>query len=52
MIIMETAVDCPDNGGAAGVGYGFEYPVFWIDRYHSHSVRQHTRSLFGVKIDC
>jgi catechol 2,3-dioxygenase-like lactoylglutathione lyase family enzyme len=26
----------------ACVGYGFDYPVFWIDRYHPHSVKQHT----------
>ena len=22
--------------------YGVDYPIFWIDRYHPHSVRQHT----------
>lgn len=31
----------PDDGSDA-VGYGFEHPVFWIDRFHPHSVRQHT----------
>jgi catechol 2,3-dioxygenase-like lactoylglutathione lyase family enzyme len=25
-----------------GVGYGVVHPVFWIDRVHPHSVRQHT----------
>jgi catechol 2,3-dioxygenase-like lactoylglutathione lyase family enzyme len=25
-----------------GVGYGVDFPIFWIDRYHPHSVRQHT----------
>ncbi|WNG17799.1 VOC family protein [Cystobacter fuscus] len=25
-----------------GVGYGIDHPVFWIDRYHPHSVKQHT----------
>lgn len=25
-----------------GVGYGVEYPVFWIDRFHPHGVKQHT----------
>jgi catechol 2,3-dioxygenase-like lactoylglutathione lyase family enzyme len=32
----------PDNVGTDGVGYGVQYPVFWIDRYHPHSVKQHT----------
>jgi hypothetical protein len=32
----------PENDEADGVGYGVDYPVFWIDRFHPHSVRQHT----------
>jgi len=32
----------PDGVGSDGVGYGTDYPVFWIDRFHPHSVRQHT----------
>ena len=28
--------------GADGVGYGVDYPVFWIDRFHPHGVKQHT----------
>jgi len=28
--------------GNDGVAYGVEHPVFWIDRFHPHSVRQHT----------
>ena len=39
---MRRAMQIPDDTGTDGVGYGFEYPVFWIDRYHPHSVRQHT----------
>jgi catechol 2,3-dioxygenase-like lactoylglutathione lyase family enzyme len=31
-----------ENDGADGVGYGLNYPVFWIDRFHPHSVKQHT----------
>jgi len=23
------------------IGYGADFPVFWIDRFHPHSVRQH-----------
>jgi catechol 2,3-dioxygenase-like lactoylglutathione lyase family enzyme len=32
----------PANNGADGVGYGVDYPVFWIDRFHPHGVKQHT----------
>jgi catechol 2,3-dioxygenase-like lactoylglutathione lyase family enzyme len=32
----------PDNDGADGIGYGVDYPVFWIDRFHPHHVKQHT----------
>ena len=32
----------PEGTGSDGVGYGVDYPVFWIDRFHPHSVRQHT----------
>ena len=32
----------PDGAGSDGIGYGVDYPVFWIDRFHPHSVRQHT----------
>jgi catechol 2,3-dioxygenase-like lactoylglutathione lyase family enzyme len=31
----------PENDGADGVGYGVDYPVFWIDRFHPHGVEQH-----------
>jgi catechol 2,3-dioxygenase-like lactoylglutathione lyase family enzyme len=32
----------PEGVGTDGIGYGVDHPVFWIDRYHPHSVRQHT----------
>jgi catechol 2,3-dioxygenase-like lactoylglutathione lyase family enzyme len=32
----------PEGVGTDGIGYGVNYPVFWIDRFHPHSVRQHT----------
>jgi catechol 2,3-dioxygenase-like lactoylglutathione lyase family enzyme len=25
-----------------GIGYSLDHPVFWIDRFHPHSVKQHT----------
>jgi catechol 2,3-dioxygenase-like lactoylglutathione lyase family enzyme len=39
---MRRVMQIPENVGIDGVGYGFEYPVYWIDRYHPHSVKQHT----------
>jgi catechol 2,3-dioxygenase-like lactoylglutathione lyase family enzyme len=39
---MRRVVQLPENTGTDGVGYGADYPVFWIDRYHPHSVKQHT----------
>jgi catechol 2,3-dioxygenase-like lactoylglutathione lyase family enzyme len=39
---MRRVRQMPDNVGTDGIGYGFDYPVFWIDRYHPHSVKQHT----------
>jgi catechol 2,3-dioxygenase-like lactoylglutathione lyase family enzyme len=32
----------PDGKGTDGIGYGVEYPMFWIDKFHPHSTRQHT----------
>jgi catechol 2,3-dioxygenase-like lactoylglutathione lyase family enzyme len=32
----------PKNDGTDGVAHGVEYPVFWIDRFHPHGVKQHT----------
>jgi catechol 2,3-dioxygenase-like lactoylglutathione lyase family enzyme len=32
----------PENEGTNAVGYGVEYAVFWIDRFHPHSIRNHT----------
>lgn len=33
-----------ENGDAdlGGVAFGTDYPVFWIDIFHPHGVRQHT----------
>ncbi|HEY4072265.1 MAG TPA: VOC family protein [Herbaspirillum sp.] len=32
----------PEGNGIDGVGYGVDYPVFWIDRFHPSGVKQHT----------
>jgi catechol 2,3-dioxygenase-like lactoylglutathione lyase family enzyme len=42
---MRRAAQMPENEGTDGVGYGVAYPVFWIDRFHPHSTRQHTAFL-------
>src|SRR6516164_2840883 len=39
---LRRVMQFPENDGADRVGYGVDYPVFWIDRFHPHSVRQHT----------
>lgn len=39
---MRRVIQLPESTGADGIGYGFEYPVFWIDRFHPHGVKQHT----------
>jgi catechol 2,3-dioxygenase-like lactoylglutathione lyase family enzyme len=39
---LRRVVEMPENDGADGVGYGETYPVFWIDRFHPHGVKQHT----------
>lgn len=32
----------PSDSGVDAVGYGIEYPIFWIDRFHPHGMRNHT----------
>lgn len=39
---MRRVMQLPEDKGSDGIGYGVEYPVFWIDRFHPHSVKQHT----------
>jgi catechol 2,3-dioxygenase-like lactoylglutathione lyase family enzyme len=38
---LRRAIQLPENGGTDGIGYGLDHPVFWIDRFHPHSVGQH-----------
>jgi catechol 2,3-dioxygenase-like lactoylglutathione lyase family enzyme len=35
-------IQLPADSGTDGIGYGVNYPVFWIDRFHPHGVKQHT----------
>src|SRR5215831_6110902 len=39
---LRRVVQLPGNDGSDGVGYGIAHPIFWIDRFHPHSVKQHT----------
>lgn len=39
---LRRVMQMPEDVGTDGIGYGVEYPVFWIDRFHPHSVKQHT----------
>jgi catechol 2,3-dioxygenase-like lactoylglutathione lyase family enzyme len=38
---LRRVVQLPEDGTDA-VGYGIDYPLFWIDRFHPHGTRQHT----------
>jgi len=48
---MCRVMQMPDGVGNDGVGYGFNYPVFWIDRFHPHSVKQHTAFAARAEVD-
>ena len=39
---LRRVVQLPEKDGTDGIGYGADYPVFWIDRFHPHGVKQHT----------
>jgi catechol 2,3-dioxygenase-like lactoylglutathione lyase family enzyme len=39
---LRRVMQLPEGDGSDAIGYGVEYPVFWIDRFHPHGVRQHT----------
>lgn len=39
---LRRVIELPGSDGSDGVGYGIDHPVFWIDRFHPHGVKQHT----------
>jgi catechol 2,3-dioxygenase-like lactoylglutathione lyase family enzyme len=39
---LSRVAQMPPESGKDGIGYGYKYPIFWIDRFHPHSVKQHT----------
>jgi catechol 2,3-dioxygenase-like lactoylglutathione lyase family enzyme len=46
---LRRAMQLPEDTGTDGIGYGADYPVFWIDRFHPHSVKQHTAFVAGSR---
>ncbi|MET0384422.1 MAG: VOC family protein [Polyangiales bacterium] len=38
---LRRVMQMPPGEGKDGIGYGVDFPVFWIDRFHPHSVKQH-----------
>ncbi len=39
---LRRVMQLPQATGEDAVGYGVEYPVFWIDRFHPDSTKNHT----------
>jgi catechol 2,3-dioxygenase-like lactoylglutathione lyase family enzyme len=39
---LRRLMQMPENVGSDGIGYGVDFPVFWIDRFHPHGAKQHT----------
>ena len=48
---LRRVMQLPENSGADAVGYGVDYPVFWIDRFHPHGVKQHTAFAAGSRAE-
>lgn len=48
---LRRVVQLPPGEGSDGVGYGVDYPIFWIDRFHPHGVRQHTAFAAGSRAE-
>ena len=41
-ISRERTSSSPNDRNLGWVGFGIDYPVFWVDIFHPHGVRQHT----------
>ena len=39
---LRRVAELPKNEATDGIGYGVDYPVFWIDRFHPQGAKQHT----------
>lgn len=38
---LRRVAQLPPGDGSDAVGWGVTYPIFWIDRFHPHSVKHH-----------
>jgi catechol 2,3-dioxygenase-like lactoylglutathione lyase family enzyme len=48
---LRRAAQLPAGAGTDGIGYGVEYPMFWIDRFHPHGIKQHTAFAAGSRAE-
>ncbi len=48
---LRRVMQLPENTGTDAVGYGVHYPIFWIDRFHPHSVKNHTAFAAGSRAE-
>ena len=39
---MKRVAEMPEGAPTDGIGYGVEYPIFWIDRFHPPATKNHT----------
>jgi catechol 2,3-dioxygenase-like lactoylglutathione lyase family enzyme len=39
---MRRVYEMKKDGVLEGIGYGYEFPIFWIDRFHPSAQRYHT----------
>ncbi len=39
---MRRVYEMKNDGALEGIGYGFDFPLFWIDRFHPPAQRYHT----------
>ncbi len=39
---MRRTHELTQKGVVSAIGYGYDYPIFWIDVYHPHSQKNHT----------
>jgi len=44
---LRRVAQLPPGSGADAVGYGVDFPIFWIDRFHPNRSKNHTA--FGAK---
>jgi catechol 2,3-dioxygenase-like lactoylglutathione lyase family enzyme len=38
---LSRVMQMPPESDQDGIGYGRAFPIFWIDRFHPHGVKQH-----------